>query len=185
LIFGEGWEISHLAGMACELWRQLGLDEFWQQRLPDGREAVSREKVLRLLVANRRSNLTGGDPEMLWTRYIQLTQIEAVFGSVKYFFGFGVFRSRRAPDAMQEMRRSNVIRGLSPTKAFFVMLWSGESGYVRPFFDGMAASSWAVRSTPITKNAITAGGPRAMFSEFSASPRAMEALPGFRLYRRG
>src|ERR1700756_1089513 len=39
--------------LACELWRQLGLDEFWQQRLPDGREAVSWEKVLRLLVVNR------------------------------------------------------------------------------------------------------------------------------------
>ncbi len=39
--------------LACELWRQLGLDEFWQQRLPDGREAVSWEKVLCLLVVNR------------------------------------------------------------------------------------------------------------------------------------
>ena len=39
--------------MGCELWRQLGLDEFWQQRLPEGREAVSWEKVLRLLVVNR------------------------------------------------------------------------------------------------------------------------------------
>ena len=32
--------------------RQLGLDEFWRQRLPDGREAVSWEKVLELLVVN-------------------------------------------------------------------------------------------------------------------------------------
>lgn len=39
--------------LACEMWGQLGLDEFWQQRLPDGREAVSWEKVLRLLVVNR------------------------------------------------------------------------------------------------------------------------------------
>ncbi len=30
----------------------VGLDEFWQQRLPDGREAVSWEKVLELLVVN-------------------------------------------------------------------------------------------------------------------------------------
>ena len=44
--FGNCW-------MGCELWRQLGLDEFWQQRLPEGREAVSWEKVLRLLVVNR------------------------------------------------------------------------------------------------------------------------------------
>ncbi len=43
-IFGSCW-------LACELWQQLGLDEFWQQRLPaTGREAVSWEKVLRLLV---------------------------------------------------------------------------------------------------------------------------------------
>lgn len=45
-VFGNCW-------LACELWHQLGLDEFWQQRLPDGREAVSWEKVLRLLVVNR------------------------------------------------------------------------------------------------------------------------------------
>src|SRR6266851_2090646 len=36
-----------------ELWRELSLDGFWQQRLPDGREAVSWEKVLQLLVVNR------------------------------------------------------------------------------------------------------------------------------------
>jgi transposase len=39
--------------LACELWHQLRLDEFWQQRLPEAREAVSWEKVLRLLVVNR------------------------------------------------------------------------------------------------------------------------------------
>ena len=44
--FGNCW-------LACELWQQLGLDEFWQERLPEGREAVSWEKVLRLLVVNR------------------------------------------------------------------------------------------------------------------------------------
>src|SRR5512132_1860679 len=44
--FGNCW-------LACELWQQLGLDEFWQQRLPEGRETVSWEKVLRLLVVNR------------------------------------------------------------------------------------------------------------------------------------
>jgi len=44
--FGNCW-------LACELWRALGLEEFWQQRLPEGREAVSWEKVLRLLVVNR------------------------------------------------------------------------------------------------------------------------------------
>ena len=39
--------------LACELWHQLGLDEFWQKRLPASREAVSWEKVLQLLVVNR------------------------------------------------------------------------------------------------------------------------------------
>src|SRR6185437_9820142 len=44
--FGSCW-------LACDLWRQLGLDSFWQDRLPDGREAISWEKVLQLLVVNR------------------------------------------------------------------------------------------------------------------------------------
>jgi len=44
--FGDCW-------LACELWRELGLEEFWQARLPAGREEVPWEKVLRLLVVNR------------------------------------------------------------------------------------------------------------------------------------
>ncbi len=44
-MFGNCW-------LACEIWRQLGLDEFWRRRLPDGREAVSWEKVLELLAVN-------------------------------------------------------------------------------------------------------------------------------------
>ena len=44
--FGACW-------LGCELWRQLKLDEFWQSRLPEGRETVPWEKVLRLLVVNR------------------------------------------------------------------------------------------------------------------------------------
>jgi transposase len=44
--FGNCW-------LASEVWRQLGLTEFWQQRLPPGRESVSWEKVLQLLVVNR------------------------------------------------------------------------------------------------------------------------------------
>ena len=43
-IFGNCW-------LGCELWHQLGLDEFWQQRLPQAREGVSWEKVLRLQTA--------------------------------------------------------------------------------------------------------------------------------------
>jgi transposase len=45
-VFGSCW-------LACQLWQQLGLDEFWQQHLPAGRESVSWEKVLRLLAVNR------------------------------------------------------------------------------------------------------------------------------------
>jgi len=45
-VFGNCW-------LACELWRHLGLDEFWQQCLAEARETVSWEKVLRLLVVNR------------------------------------------------------------------------------------------------------------------------------------
>lgn len=44
--FGDCW-------LACETWKQLELDRFWQQHLPEGREAVSWEKVLQLLVVNR------------------------------------------------------------------------------------------------------------------------------------
>lgn len=44
--FGNCW-------LASELWHQLGLHEFWGERLPEGRESVSWEKVLRLLVVNR------------------------------------------------------------------------------------------------------------------------------------
>lgn len=44
--FGNCW-------LASELWDQLGLGEFWRTRLGAGREAVSWEKVVRLLVVNR------------------------------------------------------------------------------------------------------------------------------------
>src|SRR5262249_8300904 len=45
-VFGNCW-------LASELWQQLGLDEFWRQRVPPGRETVSWEKVRRLLVVKR------------------------------------------------------------------------------------------------------------------------------------
>jgi transposase len=46
--FGDCW-------LGCELWRQLGLEEFWHERLDRKvqRETVDWEKVLRLLVINR------------------------------------------------------------------------------------------------------------------------------------
>lgn len=44
--FGDCW-------LGCELWRQLRLDEFWRERLGQGREAVPWSQVLQLLVVNR------------------------------------------------------------------------------------------------------------------------------------
>ena len=44
--FGNCW-------LASELWHQLGLSQFWRDHLPEGRESVRWEKVLRLLVVNR------------------------------------------------------------------------------------------------------------------------------------
>src|SRR6516164_11048096 len=47
-MFGNCW-------LGCELWRQLQLQEFWEEKLSSQvqRETVSWEKVLRLLVVNR------------------------------------------------------------------------------------------------------------------------------------
>jgi transposase len=45
-VFGSCW-------LACELWRELGLDQFWQERFAEGRESIGWEKVLQLLVVNR------------------------------------------------------------------------------------------------------------------------------------
>jgi transposase len=39
--------------LGCELWQQLELDQFWEQKLPRGRESVSWAQVLQLLVVNR------------------------------------------------------------------------------------------------------------------------------------
>ncbi len=39
--------------LGCELWGQLELDHFWEQKLPKGRESVGWAQVLELLVVNR------------------------------------------------------------------------------------------------------------------------------------
>lgn len=44
--FGDCW-------LGCELWRQLNLDEFWKERMVQGREAVPWSQVLQLLAVNR------------------------------------------------------------------------------------------------------------------------------------
>src|SRR5260370_30925930 len=45
-LFGSCW-------LGCELWRQLGLDEFWDARFAGAREVVPWEKVLQLLVVSQ------------------------------------------------------------------------------------------------------------------------------------
>ena len=44
--FGDCW-------LGCHLWRELGLDVFWRERLGDERGGVPWEKVLQLLAVNR------------------------------------------------------------------------------------------------------------------------------------
>ncbi len=44
--WGAGW-------LACELYRQLGLEEFWAQRLPDSREDTCWRHILQTLVCDR------------------------------------------------------------------------------------------------------------------------------------
>ncbi len=53
LVLATPTPVRQLLSLASELWRQLGLTEFWRERLPVYREDVSWEKVLRLLVVNR------------------------------------------------------------------------------------------------------------------------------------
>src|SRR5439155_15587785 len=73
---------------------------FVKIRLPQAGEAVTREtfsfqtEKTKLKAAEQRdghyllrSNLTAEDPAVLWTRYVQLTQIEAVFRSLKSDLG--------------------------------------------------------------------------------------------------
>jgi transposase len=44
--FGDCW-------LACKLWEELGLHEFWSEKFAGGREEVAWEKVLELLTVNR------------------------------------------------------------------------------------------------------------------------------------
>src|ERR1700728_297147 len=71
-VFGSCW-------LACELWQQLGLDEFWGQRLPEGRETVSWEKVVRLLVVNRL--LDPGSEFRVHRQWYLSTAMDALLGT--------------------------------------------------------------------------------------------------------
>jgi transposase len=44
--FGNCW-------LGCEIWRLLELDDFWREKLPEGREGVAWHKVIELLAVNR------------------------------------------------------------------------------------------------------------------------------------
>ena len=71
-LFGSCW-------LACELWRQLGLDEFWDARLSGSREDVAWEKVLQLLVVNRL--LDPGSEFRVHRQWYLTTAMDALLGT--------------------------------------------------------------------------------------------------------
>ena len=71
-VFGSCW-------LACELWRQLGLDEFWGSRLAGWREEVAWEKVLQLLVVNRL--LDPGSEFRVHRQWYLSTAMDALLGT--------------------------------------------------------------------------------------------------------
>jgi transposase len=71
-VFGSCW-------LACELWRQLGLPEFWDSRLAGSREDVAWEKVLQLLVVNRL--LDPGSEFRVHRQWYLSTAMDALLGT--------------------------------------------------------------------------------------------------------
>src|SRR6202162_863208 len=71
-VFGSCW-------LGCELWRQLGLHEFWDSRLAGSREDVAWEKVLQLLVVNRL--LDPGSEFRVHRHWYQSTAMDALLGT--------------------------------------------------------------------------------------------------------
>ena len=63
----------------CELWRQLGLQEFWDARLAGSREEVAWEKVLQLLVVNRL--LDPGSEFRVHRQWYLSTAMDALLGT--------------------------------------------------------------------------------------------------------
>jgi transposase len=68
-VFGNCW-------LACELWHQLGLEEFWEARLRSPREVVPWEKVLRVLVVNQL--LDGGSEFHVHRHWYATTAMDAL-----------------------------------------------------------------------------------------------------------
>jgi transposase len=71
-VFGSCW-------LGCELWRQLGLHEFWDSRLAGSREEVAWGKVLQLLVVNRL--LDAGSEFRVHRRWYLSTAMDALLGT--------------------------------------------------------------------------------------------------------
>jgi hypothetical protein len=71
--------VSGSCWLACEVWRQLGLDEFWDARLAGSREEVAWEKVLQLLVVNRL--LDPGSEFRVHRQWYLSTAMDALLGT--------------------------------------------------------------------------------------------------------
>ena len=71
-VFGSCW-------LGCELWRQLGLHEFWDSRLAGSREEVAWGKVLQLLVVNRL--LDAGSEFRVHRQWYLSTAMDALLGT--------------------------------------------------------------------------------------------------------
>jgi transposase len=71
-LFGSCW-------LACEMWQQLGLQEFWDSRLAGSREDVAWEKVLQLLVVNRL--LDPGSEFRVHRQWYLSTAMDALLGT--------------------------------------------------------------------------------------------------------
>jgi transposase len=71
-LFGSCW-------LGCQLWQQLGLQEFWDARLAGSREEVAWEKVLQLLVVNRL--LDPGSEFHVHRQWYLTTAMDALLGT--------------------------------------------------------------------------------------------------------
>src|SRR6202042_714287 len=65
--------------LGCELWRQLGLDQFWESRLAGSREEVAWEKSFQLLVVNRL--LDPGSEFRVHRQWYLSTAMDALLGT--------------------------------------------------------------------------------------------------------
>src|SRR5580700_8931018 len=71
-LFGNCW-------LACELWQQLGLHEFWDARFAETREEVPWEKVLQLLVVSQL--LDPGSEFRVHRQWYLTTAMDALLGT--------------------------------------------------------------------------------------------------------